>query len=311
MTDQAIRTDGLSKLYKQVPAVEGLDLRVPPGAVYGFLGRNGAGKTTTLRMLMGLNRPTRGSISVLGMSWPNEGLAILEQTAYMPEKKILFDYLTGNDLLRFNRGFFPKWSTALAAKYVQRLEIPMNQRFKDLSLGNQTKLCLLLALSQGAQLLILDEPTAGLDPVSMDELLQLLIEDYASEGRTIFMASHNLTEVEKIADWVGIIDKGKLLLQASLEDIRDNYRRISASGNDLPMTGVPQLISARTSESVYEYHVQGDSDRFVANLRSHSATILEVSRLNLEQVFLQLVRKEGSCTSGNSGATRAAVSIST
>ena len=310
MSDYAITTNGLTKIYGKTCAVEGLDLHVPRGAIYGFLGRNGAGKTTTIRMLMGLARPTSGAASILGLSWPQDELAILSRTGYVAEKKLLFESMTGNELARFNRPYFPRWSDELAAKYARQLEIPMDRAFKKLSLGNRTKLCLLLALAQGAELLILDEPTAGLDPVVMDELLRVLVEDYASEGRTIFVSSHILAEVEKVADWIGIIDEGKLLLEASLEDIRADYRRVTASGNNLPVGQSPQVVSPRASDSTTEYYVRSDAEQFAAELKREGATILDIAPLNLEQVFLQLVRKETLCTSGNTGETPAALSTS-
>ncbi|MGA7342117.1 MAG: ABC transporter ATP-binding protein [Terracidiphilus sp.] len=311
MSDYAITTSGLTKIYGETNAVDGLDLHVPRGSIYGFLGRNGAGKTTTIRMLMGLARPTSGAASILGLSWPQDGLAILSRTGYVAEKKLLFESMTGNELARFNRPYFLRWSNELAAKYARQLEIPMDRAFKKLSLGNRTKLCLLLALAQGAELLILDEPTAGLDPVVMDELLRVLVEDYASEGRTIFVSSHILAEVEKVADWIGIIHEGKLLLETGLEDIRAEYRRVTASGNNLPTGQSPQVVSARASESITEYYVRSDAEQFAAELRQQGATILEIAPLNLEQVFLQLVRKETLCTSGNTGETPAALSTST
>lgn len=310
MSDYAITTRGLTKIYGETRAVDGLDLHVPRGSIYGFLGRNGAGKTTTIRTLMGLARPTSGAASILGLSWPRDGLAILSRIGYVAEKKLLFGPMTGNELARFNRPYFPRWSDELASKYARQLEIPMDRAFKKLSLGNRTKLCLLLALAQGAELLILDEPTAGLDPVVMDELLRVLVEDYAGEGRTIFVSSHILSEVEKVADWVGIIHEGKLLLEASLEDLRADYRRVTASGNNLPTGPSPQVVSARASDAITEYYVRSGAEQFAAELKRQGATILDISPLNLEQVFLQLVRKEGPCTSGNTGGTRAAVSTS-
>jgi ABC-2 type transport system ATP-binding protein len=114
--------------------------------------------------------------------------------------------MTGEELVRFNRPFFATWSETLATKCIRRLEIPMQRPFKKLSLGNRTKICLLMALAQGAELLILDEPTSGLDPVMIDQLWQLVIEDHVSEGRTVFLASHQLADVERVADWIGIID---------------------------------------------------------------------------------------------------------
>ncbi len=310
MSDYAITTSGLTKIYGETRAVDGLDLHVPRGSIYGFLGRNGAGKTTTIRMLMGLARPTSGAASILGLSWPQDRFAILSRTGYVAEKKLLFESMTGNELACFNRPYFPRWSDELAAKYARQLEIPMDRAFKKLSLGNRTKLCLLLALAQGAELLILDEPTAGLDPVVMDELLRVLVEDYASEGRTIFVSSHILAEIEKVADWIGIIHEGKLLLEACLEDIRADYRRVTASGNNLPAGRGTQVVSARASDSTTEYYVQNDAEQFAAELRRQGATILDIAPLNLEQVFLQLVRKETQCTSGNTGETPAALSTS-
>lgn len=310
MTEYAITTEGLAKLYAVARAVDGLNLRVPKGSIYGFLGRNGAGKTTTIRMLMGLATPSRGSISILGMRQPEDNLAILQRTGFVGEKKLLFDAMTGRDLAKFNRPFFARWSDDLVSKYQRQLEIPMDVQFKKLSQGNRTKLCLLMALAQGAELLILDEPTSGLDPVVMDALLKVLIEDYAGERRTIFLSSHNLAEVEKVADWVGIIHEGKLLLEASLEDIRADYRRITAAGSSLPSARTPQIFSMNPSGGTSEYFVRNGAEQFASELRIQGASILEISPLNLEQVFLQLVRKEESCTSGNSGATPVAVSSS-
>jgi ABC-2 type transport system ATP-binding protein len=291
MSELAISSDALVKNYRKVRAVDGLTLRVPRGSVYGFLGRNGAGKTTTIRMLMGLARPTTGAASVLDMSWPQDRLAILQRTAYVAEKKQLFDFMTGKDLLRFNRAFFPAWSDALADKCIRHLEIPMDRIFKKLSLGNRTKVCLLMAFAQGSELLILDEPTSGLDPVITDRFLKFLIEEFAGVGRTVFFCSHQLSEVEKVADWVGIIDRGKLLLEARLDDIRAEYRRVTVSGNHLPALRSPQVVSDIPSGSFREYVVSSRADDFVAELRGQGATIVEVAPLNLGDLFLRLVEK--------------------
>jgi len=305
MTEWAIGTEKLSKHYRSLQAVDGLNMHVPKGAVYGFLGRNGAGKTTTIRMLMGLQRATAGAASVFGMSCMADRISIARRVGYVGEKKILFGSMTGNDLVRFNREYFPKWSDALAERYAKRMEIPMDRKFKKLSLGNRTKLCLLLAMAQGADLLILDEPTSGLDPVVTDELLRLLVEDFTNEGRTIFLSSHHLSEVERIADWVGIIDEGKLRLEARLDDIRAEYRRVVAFGRDLPAARSPQVLSTVAEDDNRTYVVTKNVEAFAAGLRNEGATVLDISPLNLGEVFLQLVRKEDVCISGNAGATRA------
>jgi ABC-2 type transport system ATP-binding protein len=179
----------------------------------------------------------------------------------------------------------------LASKYIDALEIPMKQKFRKLSTGNQTKLCLLLALSQGAELLMLDEPTAGLDPIVTDQLLRVLVDDFASEGRTLFLSSHHLSEVERVADWVGIIDQGKLLLEARLDDIRANFRRIRVVGENLPIDARSEIFKMKTGEGTTEYVVRANADAFAAHLRSQGATVFDVSPLNLSEIFLEVVGK--------------------
>ena len=295
MSELVVETRSLVKRYGgsgrgAVAAVDGLNMRVERGSIYGFLGRNGAGKTTTIRVLAGLAKATGGSAHVLGLDAARDPVAILERTGFVIDKMLL-PSMNGNDLVRFNRGFFPRFSDALAKRYAESLEIPMDRKFKKLSHGNKTKLCLLLALAQNPELLVLDEPTAGLDPVVTDQLLRVLVEDFANDGRTILMSSHHLSEVEKIADWVGIIDKGKLLLEARLDDIRANYRRVRAVGEGLPQGG-PEVVTVSATEGVADYVLSAGAEGFAAGLRSHGATILEVLPMNLSEVFLELVGRE-------------------
>ena len=290
MNDLAIETHALHKHYGDIRAVDGLDMHVPRGAVYGFLGRNGAGKTTTIRLLAGLAHASGGAMRVLGLDPRTNSPAILERTGLVVDK-MLIPWMTGNDLVRFNRGFFPRWSDALARKYAEVLELDMKRKFKKLSTGNRTKLCLLLALAQGAELLVLDEPTAGMDPVVTDQLLRVMVEDFANEGRTLVLSSHHLSEVERIAEWVGIIDQGKLLLEARLDDMRTSFRRVRVVGEALPLAEWPDIVSANTGEGTTEYVVRANADAFVAHLRSQGATVLDVTPLNLSEIFLEVVGK--------------------
>jgi ABC-2 type transport system ATP-binding protein len=295
MSELVVETQSLVKRYESlrrrpVAAVDGLNMHVERGSIYGFLGRNGAGKTTTIRMLAGLAKATSGSARVLGLEAGRDTVAILERTGFVIDKMLL-PTMDGNDLVRFNRGFFPRWSDALVKRYAEAFDIPMDRKFKKLSHGNQTKLGLLLALSQSPELLVLDEPTSGLDPVVTDQLLRALVEDFANDGRTILMSSHHLSEVEKIADWVGIIDKGKLLLEARLDDIRANYRRVRAVGEGLPQGGL-EVVTMSATEGVTDYVLSADAEGFAARLRGNGATILEVLPMNLSEIFLELVGRE-------------------
>jgi ABC-2 type transport system ATP-binding protein len=292
MSEFAIDTEALTKTYGNIHAVGGIRLTVPRGAIYGFLGRNGAGKTTTIKMLLGLTRPTDGAAHVLGMDVSAERISVLRRTAFVSEKKTLYPSLTPSELVRFSRGFYPTWSDSAVEKYARLLEIPMKQRFEKLSNGNQTKVWLLLALSQGADLLILDEPTTALDPVSVDQLLHVLAEDGLDRGCTIFFSSHQLEEVERIAEYAGIIDQGKLLMESRLDDIKSEFRLITAAGNSLPAQTSRQVLSVAVEDNFYRYVVTKDADSFAAALSQNGATITNIAPLNLREIFLQLVRKE-------------------
>ena len=290
MSDLVIEARSLVKHFGKLAALDGLTLSVPRGSVYGFIGRNGAGKTTTIRILAGLACPTEGNVCVFGLSPNQNRLAVLSRAGFVIEPSLL-PSMTGNDLIRFNRAFFPAWSDARAKRYTDALQIPLTRKFRKLSHGNKTKLSLLLALAQGAELLVLDEPTIGLDPVITDELLRLLIDEFATTGQTLLISSHHLSEVEKIADWVGIIDRGRMLLEAQLDDVRANYGRVRVSGACLPRDG-GAIVSVSESQGISEYVVRSGREEFVAQLRSQGATVLDAGPMNLSEIFLALVGKD-------------------
>jgi ABC-2 type transport system ATP-binding protein len=305
MNQLAIATENLTKTYGSIHAVSGINLTVPRGSIYGFLGRNGAGKTTTIKILLGLARPNAGSARVLGMDAFRERIPILQRTAFVSEKKTLYPSLTASELVRFSRGFYPTWSDSAVEKYAELFEIPMEQQFEQLSNGNQTKVWLLLALCQGADLLILDEPTTALDPITVDQLMRVLAADALDRGFTIFFSSHQLEEVERIAEYVGFIDHGNLLMEAQLDDIKSEFRLITAAGTSLPTQTSTHVLSVEVEQNFCRYLVTKDAERFAADLSRNGATITSIAPLSLREIFLQLVKKEQSCTSGNVGATAA------
>jgi ABC-2 type transport system ATP-binding protein len=291
----AIQTDSLVKTYgfgsKQIRAVDGLSLNVPEGSIYGLLGRNSSGKTTTIRMAMGLARPTSGEIKVFDLNPTDdpERIRVLRQVGYVPEDKMLVG-LSPRRLLELNRNFYPDtWSDELARKVVKRLELPLDTTFMKLSLGNKTKSALAMAIAQRSRLLILDEPTTGLDPIALDELLRLLVEDCTADGRTIFLSSHQLAEIEQIADHIGILDRGKILLEGPLDDIRSSFRRLTVTGSALPSNG-PSILSTKRQPHATQYVIQRDPDAFASKLASNGATIVESAPLSLSEIFIELCR---------------------
>lgn len=300
MANYALQTHNLVKTYnngislfgKKLHAVNGLSLNVPEGSIYGLLGRNSSGKTTTIRMAMGLARPTSGTVRVFGLDPGRdpERIAVLQQVGYVPEDKVLAPALTVQRLLELNRAFYPAtWSDTLATKACRRLELPLNLAFARASLGNKTKTALVTAIAQRSRLLILDEPTTGLDPVVLDELLRLLVDECTADGRTVFLSTHQLPEIEKIADHIGIMDRGKLLLEGRLDDIRASFRRLTVSGAALPASS-PHILSTRREAQATQYILQHDPTTFEQSLTANGAIIVESAPLSLNEIFLELCR---------------------
>jgi ABC-type multidrug transport system ATPase subunit len=311
MTAFAIQTRSLVKTYgignKKIRAVDGLNLNVPEGSIYGLLGRNSSGKTTTIRLAVGLARPTSGDIRVFGLDPRHDPdrVDMLAQVGYVPEDKALLG-LTPRKLLELNRSFYPAtWSDALARKVVDRLELPLDTTFLKLSLGNKTKAALAVAIAQRSRLLILDEPTTGLDPIALDELLRLLVEDCTAEGRTIFLSSHQLAEIEQIADHIGIMDHGRILLEGPLDDIRARFLRVTVTGENLP-TANPAILNARRDRHATQYVLQTNPEPFLRELTAQGATVVETTPLSLNEIFLELCRREEKTEDqlASAGATR-------
>src|ERR1700704_1328344 len=223
-----IETADLRKNYGEVEAIRGLSLQVPVGSIYGFLGRNGAGKTTTIKVLLGMARPSGGHARVFGLAADAQdaSVEIRRRTGFVSDDKDLYDYMDVAEMIRFTAAFFPRWRADLEQRYGGKFELPADRKVKALSPGMRTKLALLLALCRGAELLILDEPTAGLDPAMTEEVLQALVSHVASEEMTVFFSSHQIAEVDQIADHVVIIDRGRAVVTGALDDLRESYRRI-------------------------------------------------------------------------------------
>jgi ABC-2 type transport system ATP-binding protein len=210
----AIETAGLRKTYDGVEALRGLNLQVPAGSICGFLGRNGAGKTTTIKVLLGMARPTAGTARVFGLPVDEQqaSVEIRRRTGFVSDDKDLYGYMTVGGMVRFTAAMYPRWRADLQERYLRQFELPLDRHVKALSRGMRSKLALLLALCRGADLLILDEPTSGLDPAAIEEVLQAVVAHVADAKTTVFFSSHQIAEVEQIADYVAIVDRGRTVV---------------------------------------------------------------------------------------------------
>ncbi|MCU1330906.1 MAG: transporter related [Bryobacterales bacterium] len=288
-----IQTHRLCKSYGSVQAVRDLSLSVRANCITGFLGRNGAGKSTTIKMLLGMIRPTSGEGAVLGnrIDAPQESVELRRRVAYVSEDKRLYNYMTVAQTIHFTSGFYSDWRPETAESLRRKYELPSDRKVKSLSKGMRTKLALLLAVARRPALLILDEPSEGLDPVGVEQLLETLVTQSA-EGTAVFFSSHQIEEVERIADQVAILEQGRLLKDVSLDDVRRCYRKIdlvfSSQPNerDFQLEGVD---SVQTSGCQMRVVCNANAEDVIERARALDASEIEVGPISLREVFLSAV----------------------
>ena len=298
MSDRlAIETVDLHKSYGSVEALCGLNLEVPAGTIFGFLGRNGAGKTTAIKILLGMARPTRGTARVFGLdaAGQSSGVAIRARTGFVSEDKDLLGHLSVAQAIRFTAAFYPRWRRDEAERCLARFDLPADRKVKDLSRGMRTKLALLLALCRGAELLVLDEPTSGLDPATSEEVLHALVAAVGGGDTTVFFSSHQIAEVEQIADRIAIVDRGRIAVSGGLDDLRASYRRIQLVFDDAAPEVVfrsPGLVRVVRNHRVLSVVVSGGAERFIDEARNLQPVTIDSEPLTLKEVFLETVARE-------------------
>jgi ABC-2 type transport system ATP-binding protein len=286
-----IETIELTKNYGKHQAVRGVNLSVQAGSVCAFLGQNGAGKSSTIKMLLGMIHPTSGIGSILGhrIDKERESLLIRQKVAFVAEDKRLYDYMSVGQIIHFTKSFFPKWNHALEARLLDQFALPPERKIRQLSKGMRTKLALLLGFARGCELLILDEPTEGLDPVAIEDVLQIVVS-LAAQGTTIFFSSHQIAEVEQVADHVLMIDRGKLVLDAPMDRVKEQYRHIQAvfpepvEERDFRLPGIEKVsVAGRTVSFVASHNV----DSIVEHVRMLHAGSIDVLPISLKEIFLE------------------------
>jgi ABC-2 type transport system ATP-binding protein len=290
-----IETRGLAKSYGRVDAVRDLHLTVEPNRITGFLGRNGAGKSTTIKMLLGMIRPTGGSGTMLGHDIADQAqnVHLRRDVAYVSEDKRLYDYMTVDQMMRFTSGFYPDWRPEIAQDLLRRFELPPDRKVKKLSKGMRTKLALLLAFARRPKLLILDEPSEGLDPVAIEQLLEALVARSA-EGTAIFFSSHQIAEVERVADDVCIIEKGRLMVHSPLDHLRQFCRRIDLvfpAAQPEDTFRIPGVESIRTKGAHVRLFASSNSEIVVERARERQAISVDVAPVGLREIFLETVKE--------------------
>ena len=284
----AVDTSGLTKCFKGKLAVDNLSLSIPAGTVYGFIGPNGAGKSTTIKMLMGLLPMDAGRASVLGMDVGSCAQAIRRHVGYVPEQHFIYRWMRVKDVTRFCSSLYETWNHELCDQLLDQFQLPQEKKVKALSKGMAVKLALLLAVAHEPRVLILDEPTAGLDPIVREEFLDGVLRRLTGGQTTILFSSHTLIDVQRLADMVGIIHDGQMLIQCSVDDLLSRTKRIrlALEGDSLPDGLTEMGIFARIEGRECVLTVGDFSDDTVRELGDFDGVeVIEVSDISLEEAF--------------------------
>jgi ABC-2 type transport system ATP-binding protein len=290
---------GLVKRYGAVEALRGLDLTVEPGRVYGFLGRNGAGKSTALRIIMGITQATSGDVELFGRRQRGEDTAARRRIGYVAQEQSFYGWMTPLRLGEFVRGFYPTWDGAEFDRLLALLDVPRDRRIQTFSGGTHAKLALALALAHRPELLVLDEPTAGMDAVARREFIELVQAQARRTGRTTLFSSHLIDEVELAADTVGIVDGGRMLWQGPTAALQSQVRCLRYRGPAETAPALPDLLAAEEARLRVLEDRSDDQGRTVmvsgepAALEALEAAApgWQVLVPSLEDAFVALVRR--------------------
>jgi ABC-2 type transport system ATP-binding protein len=292
----AVTTHALSMRYGSQTALDSVDLRVPEGAVYVLIGANGAGKSTTMKVLLNLERPDAGRAEVFGLDTGARGPEVRAQIGYMPEShEQAYGFLTSRQLIRHVAMHYPAWDHEYAARLVDLLGVRPEKKIATLSKGEGRRLQLVLALAHRPPLLLLDEPTDGLDPVVRNRTLVQLAEHLADTPTTVVIATHHIQEVESLADHVGVLSAGRLVAQKSRDELRRTVRRYRVEvpeGWQPPAELRTQGLRRSSSGRELQWTLTGEEHDVTSRLSAAGATVRDVTPLALEDAALAILGGE-------------------
>ena len=291
-----IQTESLTRRYGRTEAVRDLTLSVPEGSIYAFVGPNGAGKTTTIKTVMNILEPTSGRATVLGTNSRRLGPAELRQIGYVSENQDLPGWMTLADLLAYCAPLYPAWDASFAEDLRRRLDLPLNRRIQDFSRGMRMKASLLSSLAYRPRLLVLDEPFAGLDALVRDEFIQGILELAEQSQWTVFISSHDIDEVERLADWIGIINEGRLHLAEPVATLTGRFRAAEATfdgeavaPSPLPASWLGVECAGHTLRFVESEGGKDDDEARVRKVLADAVRV-EIAPMPLKAVFMALAR---------------------
>lgn len=285
MGKNAIEIEGLKFAYGRDGVLKGVDLQVPERSIFGFLGRNGAGKTTTIKLLLGLLKAGDGSCRIEGIDSKKDAIAVRRIVGYMAEDQQMYGWMRIEQIVKWVASFYPDWDDKFTNKLLDMLELPRKSKVKTLSKGQNSRLALLLALGHRPKVVILDDPTLGLDPIARKDFLRHVIELLQSNGVTVFFSSHLLYEIEPVADHIAILDKGVIIKAERTFDLRESVKKVVLNTSQNDFSNIEGILDAsKTGERVALTVENCNAEKINKIKDSYGGFVREIG-LNLDEIF--------------------------
>lgn len=283
-----IEMSNVSKQFDRFQALENVNLSIQKGSIYGLIGSNGAGKTTLIKLLAGIYRQDKGKVSIDGKP-VYENTSLKQNIFYIPDQPFVFSHYTTKQMARFYKSCYPSWSEERFEKLAKLFEVNLQKKIQTFSKGWQRQISFILALACNPEILILDEPLDGLDPVVRKKVKNLLIHDVAEREMTILISSHNLREVEDLCDHIGIIHKGSIIIEKELDELKSDTHKVQLAYRDTVPNKLLRSLKILHSEkrgSVSIFIVKGEEDSIAKQIRETNPVIFDILPLTLEEIFI-------------------------
>lgn len=295
MSENVVEVRELSRQFGRTRALDHVSLDVEPGLVYGLVGANGQGKTTLMKHLLGLLRPQQGSVRVFGLDPVKRPVEALQRIGYLSEERELPEWMRIDELMRYTQAYYPNWDDRYARELLENFGLDTSKKVKELSKGMRAQVALVAAVAHRPELLLLDEPSTGLDAVVRKDILNAIVRTVADEGRVVIFSSHLLDEVEQMSDSVFMIDRGRLVLQGGLDQIKERHHvatvRFPLTLEEVPAT--EGILSAERRGSLWCIVSNGSGTRVHESLRTAGGEVIQSRNASLQEIFVARAGRHG------------------
>lgn len=292
--ENIIRIGGVTRRYGSKLALDNVSLTIPKGIVLGLVGANGAGKTTLIKHILGLLRAQTGSVRVMGADPSRDPVKVLSQMGYLSEDRDLPPWMTVSELLRYSRAFRSAWDDTYAEELRRKFQLQETALIRNLSKGELAKAGLIVALAHKPELLVLDEPSSGLDPIVRREMLEAVVRSVAEQGRTVLFSSHLLDEIVRVSDQVAMMAHGRILVHGPLHEVMEAHRRlvVRLKSDTTKVSDLPGAVSVTGGPDEWTVICNGNRNDFVTGLRKMGGEVLEESGATFDEIFYARVNQE-------------------